>query len=201
MGLRVATTVVCALLCVTVACLSEERDLQANSEENLGAWRTRSTKAAAARDSRAGLTEPGILSRAGASSDSKAPSLIWRERPQPWVERLFPAAADIADGIHHVTSSDFCSGSVEPASMKSLQDTSPPLQGGERGNQQTLEIPVFVLSAPHRADRRRHMRCLLNDIGFTNITFPEVYTPQNITLEVRRHTEMSRLDANMVRNL
>lgn len=45
-----------------------------------------------------------------------------------------------------------------------------------------FDFPVFVMNLPHRADRRRHTRRLLRNLGFSNVSFPAATRADDLDL-------------------
>ena len=59
-----------------------------------------------------------------------------------------------------------------PSPAEAVAETSP-----------LLMMPVFVMSLPHRVDRRRHMEALLPALGFRPPVFPRVIAAADIDIE------------------
>ena len=86
----------------------------------------------------------------------------WTIDADVWRRKLLISAQDAAEGVMHANDAELCQPHDRHLELESKEVL------------QVLELPVFVLNLPNKPDRRAHMLCLLNSLGFSNVEFPRV---------------------------
>ena len=116
---------------------------------------------------------PGHLATAVAAHGGAAGELVPERTPvrrEDWTtysgswERMLISAQDAADGIMHVNDAALCQ---SPGDETDPEDESDQIR-------EVLALPVYVLNLPTKPERRSHMACLLQSLGFRSIEFPPV---------------------------
>jgi hypothetical protein len=93
------------------------------------------------------------------------PEFHWKCLPDFWIETFWGCYQRIVRSAMRLNMRP-------PSPAEAVAETSP-----------LLMMPVFVMSLPHRVDRRRHMEALLPALGFRPPVFPRVITAADIDIE------------------
>jgi GR25 family glycosyltransferase involved in LPS biosynthesis len=78
-------------------------------------------------------------------------------------KRMLITAYDAAEGVMHANDADLC----QPPEFSDDESADASLQ-------EILALPVYVLNLPTKPERRAHMSCFLQFVGFHRLEFPPV---------------------------